>query len=364
MTMADEPWLPGSFTKNFSWGKDRGLEALHEHIRIGFDGKLEPVPREEYRRRVSQIQRPDFIPLNFFLFNQIVNGESYVVVDELVFQALTAEHSRRFDLLALFAFNLSMVGLWKGATRGQRYPALWAKHYITDHLATELKWDVGNVSKNDIVSFLRESPQFKAKTSFDKIATNLSFMYLIGGLQDFRSERIERWWVDALFLALDRIVADEAIDGKVLATHALPKRILKSGFAKLTGIATPEKNFAMAHLLTLYTVCGGSNRFQPDKVKEGILVRIPDYVDNIPNDPRPPGALHPTNPRILKTIPRSCAPLAESVGFQIVYPDDLDGFDPSEFVRSRTASAINNLEETGIVPKLSSEELHKLTRDK
>jgi len=33
-----EDWHPGSFTKNFGWGKDgRGLAELHQAIRVGFE---------------------------------------------------------------------------------------------------------------------------------------------------------------------------------------------------------------------------------------------------------------------------------------------------------------------------------------
>lgn len=99
--MAAEIWRPGSFTKNFSWGNNQGLRALYENIRIGFDNTLQAVPREEYRRRVASAGRPDFIPVNFFLFNKVKDGTDYLIVDELVFQALNSKHSRRFDKLLI-----------------------------------------------------------------------------------------------------------------------------------------------------------------------------------------------------------------------------------------------------------------------
>jgi hypothetical protein len=360
--MADEPWLPGSFTKNFSWGKGRGFEALHEHIRVGFDGTLQPVKRDLYRERVAQIRRPELVALNFFLFNQIIDGENYVIVDELVFQALTAEHSERFDMLALFALHWSMVGLWKGATKGQRYPALWAQNYITNHVAKDLDWDSSKITANDIEEYLRNNRKFVASTSYYKVSRNLNYIYEIGDVERLQTPRIERWWVDALFLAVDRIIADAAVDGRELPASALPERLLRSGFAKLTGPSTPEKSFAMAHLLSLYSVCGTTHRFDPAAVAERILVRIPNYAAGIANDDRPPGALHPTNPRILKTIPRNCAPLAESVGFQIIYPDDLEAFDAEDFIRTRSKRVTDGIKESGLLPNLTAEELHKLTR--
>ena len=124
-----EPWRPGSFTKNFSWGPPSGgLRQLHESIRVGFDGELKDVPRKIFRNRLTTSGRIDYIPANFFLYNKVVDGVDYIIVDELVFQALEVDHSRRFDRLALTAFNLSNVGRWQGAASYQKYPALWA-HY-------------------------------------------------------------------------------------------------------------------------------------------------------------------------------------------------------------------------------------------
>src|SRR5690242_19831776 len=100
-------WRPGSFTKNFSWGSAKGLRELHSVIQTGFGNKLEDVPRAEFRARVRKTGRPDYIPINFFLFNKIKNDQSYLVADELVFQAINFPHSARFDHLALFAFLLS-----------------------------------------------------------------------------------------------------------------------------------------------------------------------------------------------------------------------------------------------------------------
>ena len=132
MASNTEEWRPGSFTKNFSWGSGQGLRELYDVIRIGFDEKLQDVRRDTFRSRVAKSGRPDYIPINFFLLNSIVDGEDYLLVDELVFQALSFEHSARFDHLALFSFVLSMVGRWKGARPYQEHPALWAKHYVSE----------------------------------------------------------------------------------------------------------------------------------------------------------------------------------------------------------------------------------------
>src|SRR3546814_13251347 len=109
-------WHPGSFTKNINWRiTDRGLKDLFDGIRIGFDNKLQDTPRAQFRNRVIGSGKPDYIPLNFFLFNRIKAGIDFVVVAELVFQAVSFRHSAAFDKLALFAFNLSRVGRWNKA---------------------------------------------------------------------------------------------------------------------------------------------------------------------------------------------------------------------------------------------------------
>ena len=123
-----EEWRPGSFTKNFSWGSESdGLRQLWEIIRIGFDNTVVNTPRDVFRERIASSHRAEYIPLNFFLFNEIVDNKSVLLADELVFQAINFKHSARFDKLALFAFNLSLVGTWKGAQPYQRRPAEWAR---------------------------------------------------------------------------------------------------------------------------------------------------------------------------------------------------------------------------------------------
>lgn len=361
MPMFVGPWLPGSFTKNFSWGKGQGLLQLYDNINLGFNGEMKPVLRSEYRSRTDKLNRSSFVPLNFFLLNEIKDGRSYIAVDELVFQALSAPHSERFDKLALFAFNLSIAGQWKGARPGQRYPALWAREYIIERVAKVFKWDTSKITASDIERFLISSEKFEAETT-RKVATNLNFLYREGGLNSFAEPRIERWWVDALFLAIDRLTSDQGGLAGELPPKEQPSLLLRSRFAELTGPTTTEKSFAMAHLLSLYNICGAKRRFDIDSIKDRISVIIPEYVSAPPNDARPQGALHPTNPRIVKTIPRDCAPLAEAVGFQIIWADDLDAFDPDEFIKTRAKQASINLTQSKIASHMTADELHKLTR--
>lgn len=87
------------------------MRRLHGAIRAGFHGRLQSVPRQDWRRDCGiQEAGLELIPLNFFLHNTIADASNVVSVDELVLQAIKREHSPAFDRLALFALNLSRGG--------------------------------------------------------------------------------------------------------------------------------------------------------------------------------------------------------------------------------------------------------------
>lgn len=358
-----KPWRPGSFTKNYSWGPKRdGLRQLHEAIRIGFDNQLVDVTREIFRNRVTHAQRPDYIPINFFLFNKIVDGVSTLVVDELVFQAITEDHSPRFDKLALITFNLSNVGIWRGADDYQRYPALWAHYYVKERLARQLQWQSGAVTADDIEMFVKSDRRYTAQTA-RKLATNLNYLYHNGRLEELVTSKIERWWVDGLFVALDRAIESGRMDGRDISIHDYETLLEETAFAEISGPWSTDKSFALRHLISLYQACGGRDRFSDDLVRQRTLT-IPDVAWLLANDPRPRGAVHPTNPAILKSIPRSCAMLAVYAGFEVIDPDEMANFDPVAWVKRHTRAAIARLKNRGIKPTMSSEELMKITRDR
>jgi hypothetical protein len=364
--MADNSeWRPGSFTKNFSWGpRARGLVELYQILRLGFAGAIEDTPREIFRQRVTAGGRPDYIPINFFLFNKSVRGVDYVVADELVFQALTAKHSHRFDKLALFAFNLSYAGKWARARNEQRRPALWANHYVRDRVAHDFDWDTSKINADDIENFVGTDQRYKAQGA-RKLATNLNYLYQVGRLKELNTGRAERWWVDALFLALDRLIEDRRIEGGQPGEGQFSALLAQAGFADLSGRRSLEKDLATRHLVRLYIECGSRERFSEEHVRERTELRVGDlesYVGNA-NDDRPYGAVHPTNPSILKSIPRACAMLATYAGFDIVDADELASFDPEEFIRRHTQTALARLREQHVTPTMSAEDLMKLTRD-
>lgn len=360
--MQNETWRPGSFTKNFSWGdvnSGRGLEQLYDEIKVGFDLKAHDVERKVFRNRVSTFGRPDYIPLNFFLFNRIIEGLDFVICDELVYQAVSFPHSKDFDLLALFAFNLSMVGTWKGASPSQSRPALWANAYIRERVAGYFDWDVAKVNADDIENFVSKDPRYQAKTT-RKLATNLNHQYLVGGLSGFATSRIERWWVNALFLALDRIIEDRKNKNIDTPESKYSSLLSEYGFIELTGKRTLEKELAMRHLVSLYSACGGCERFS-ERLTNVRVRDIEEYV-TLPNDNRPGGAIHPTNPKILKTIPRACAQLVVNAGFDFLYPEELEDFDVEEFVKRKTTEALKRLRGMDIKPTMTADELLKITR--
>lgn len=366
MATEEEIWRPGSFTKNFSWGRPpTGLGELHEIIQLGFNNEMQDVPREEFRRRVEHINKPVYIPINFFLFNKPIDGTDYLCADELVFQALNWPHNRDFDKLALFTFLLSFAGKWRRSRREQRRPALWANAYVQDRLATTFDWNTRRVNADDIDNFVASDPRYVAETT-RKVSTNLNYLFLGGHLEEFATPRIERWWVDCLFLALDRIIEDRLLDGKETKSTQYAALLERYGFLPLSGKKTLEKTLAIKHLVDLYTACGGRDRFSPEATADRIKTlqkELELFAGANANDPRPRGAIHPTNPRILKSIPSACAMLAKYAGFEVISADTLAEFDLEEFVRLGTKAALERLKEQNIRPTMTAEELLRMTRD-
>lgn len=362
MTDEIEEWRPGSFTKNFSWGGPaNGLRQLHTEINKGFADGVHSIPRPAFRKRIASSGRPDYIPINFFLFNAPQAGVDFVVYDELCFQAQFFPHNSDFDLLALFAFNLSFVGVWNRAQPGQDRPALWANSYVRERLAAELDWDASLVTADDIQSYVSRDPRFKAQTS-RKLSTNLAYLYKIGNIYKCKTEKIERWWINALFLALDRIVQTRLLRGKHTPENEYASLLVSNGFMQLTGPRSIEKQLAVKHLVKLYAACGGIKRFSDEFVRELTLTNLATIQNYI--DARPGGAVHVSNPNILKTLPMICASLARYSGFDFLDPEELENFSVEDFVKAKAASAINRLAERGIRPTMTAAELLKLTREK
>ena len=358
-----EEWHPGSFTKNFGWGSERdGLKVLHEMIRAGFADELKDVSRSKFRQRVRHFERPDYIALNFFLYNEVRGGTDFVVVDELVFQALNFKHSPHFDRLALFAFNFSNVGRWKSAIPFQSRPALWAYHYVTDRVGPDFEWDASKISADDIEQFVGDDSRYVGATT-RKLATNLNYLYKVGRLGDYKSPKPERWWLSALFLALDRSILPNQIGTGKLADAALMGELMRGGFGVLGGKRSVAKDIAAGYFTSLYAACGGRARFIEEEVQERERRLVPEKRPNEPPELGAIGVFHPTNPTARNAIPRICKVLARYVaGFELFDAQNLDNFDIETYIKSQTEEALRSLKQLGIRPNMSSDELTKLTR--
>lgn len=272
-----EDWHPGSFTKNFGWGRDgRGLAELHRAIRVGFGGERIDISRARFRERLEAEKMNFFIPANFFLFNYSDETGDWIAFDELVFQATSFDHSVHFDRLALFVFNISLVGNWQGARQYQRRPALWSNRYIVERLANTHEWDATKVNADDIQAFLEDDERYKARTS-RKLSTNLSFLYQIGGLGSMVADTIERWWMNASFLAADRLCLLRY--ARRLTKSSIGEALDEFDFILLSGGRNVEKSYALGRLLDMYVSVGGltgSNaRLRPStQARQTILVRM------------------------------------------------------------------------------------------
>lgn len=362
-TMSAE-WHPGSFTKNAGWGRPQsGFRLLHEIIRVGFHGNLCDVPRRLFRKRVRAMGKPDYIPINFFLFNKVIDGKDHIIVDELVFNALFFDHSKQFDRLALLAFNLSYVGYWKGAKKYQSRPALWAHHYISDRIAQDFNWDTSKINADDIETFVSNDVRYKAKTA-RKLATNLNYYYKLGDLQAFSSGDVTRWWVDSLFLTLDRIIEHHGIFNHPTTSDKYSEYLALSNFHSISGRRSIEKDISVKHLLYLYQACGERERFKPEAVANLTNAKLPDMKYAPPNDLTPIAAIHPSNPKIIKTINKECAMLARYVAnFSIISASELVDFNVDKFVKANFEKAMAKLEAQGALPGTNAQTLLKILRD-
>ncbi len=348
-----EDWHPGSFTKNFGWGRDgRGLAELHRAIRVGFGGEYADVSRSGFRERLEAEKINFYIPANFFLFNYSDGTGDRIAFDELVFQAVSFDHSAHFDRLALFAFNLSLVGAWQGARQYQRRPALWSNRYIVERLAGAHQWDVSKVNADDIQSFLDGDERYKAKTS-RKLSTNLNFLYQIGGLRSMVAETIERWWMNASFLAADRLCRLNY--ARRLTTSSIREALDEFEFASLTGGINIEKSYALGRLLEMYVSVGGPSRFErsAEAISSGKT-----------NDPRPYGLVDKKLPRAPKSLPAGVVNTMEwlDASYELLDHDELKAFDVDMFVREASVRALSNIRNRGIKPTMSSSDLMSLMR--
>jgi hypothetical protein len=353
-----DTWHPGSFTKNFGWGTERdGMSALHRAIRVGFRTDRGDVPRSLFRERLEQAGINFFVPANFFLYNIAANEKSgtsdLIAFDELVFQATAFDHSLDFDRLALLAFNLSLVGSWQRAKVWQRRPALWSNRYIVERVQHQHRWDVSKVDANDIQSFLSGDTRYLGRTT-RKHSTNLAYLYRLGGLREVVSNRIERWWMNAVFLAADRFFREGI--ARRLTLPSLREAFVEFSFLDLTGGTSVDKRYALGRALQVFVSVGGADRFS---ISQEAL------ASGLTNDQRPFGIVDKKLPRAPKSLPPGVDAKFDvlDASFSHIDFDALKEFQPDAFVREASLEALRRLRNLEIAPTMSSDELTALTRE-
>lgn len=360
--MIQEPndWYPGSFTKNFSWGRGQGLRRLQDAIQVCFGNSSDPVPRRLAIERLDRAGYVWHIPLNFFLLNSKIGSEDFILFDELVYQATAFEYSGGFDKIALAAFHNSYVGTWHGALHWQTYPSLWANGYIRERVNLGSSWDTSRVNAKDIEKFIIGSGRYRAQSA-RKLSTNLNFLYEISNLSELGTGQITRWWVDSLFLILDRAFAETKSE---LTAETANMLAIKSGFMEISGLRTKNKELSLIPLSTLYWACGGIDRWSREAAQERQKAVLPD-IGWFANSDDPFFAIYKRDPNVIKTLPKICAMLAKHLAdFEELDPDEILNWDPVDYIRRKTRQALDSLKERNIKPTMSADDLLKITRGK
>lgn len=250
---------PGSFSKNFGWGAADGLGLLHQSINAIFESGFEPVPRDEARATIAGIAGGDpLVPLNFFLYHQVIDGISCVVADQLVVEALARDHDKSFDYLGMCALNFSRVGFWAGARPFQSHPSPWARGFIVDEVWTGRTWDVAKFDADHIEAYLEKNMIYGSERP-RKFATNLNYLYGHSGLVNLSSSEREDWWAGAIFLFLDRCM----MGGEIQTTSSqedILQFLIDEDVWALTAANPDNAPFAAQPIISEYLEIGGVAR--------------------------------------------------------------------------------------------------------
>jgi len=255
-------YAPGSFTKNFAW-HGKGFSKLHQAIRNGFSGELRPVPRGTWRTN-SLLNSSDFyIAANFFLFNIVISNRNVIPVDELIVQAIAANHSIAFDRLALFALNLSLGGLRTGSNNGVEFPARWATEFVCEALWQSGRWRQDALAVDAMDVFLSGRIVGVGRT---KCRMNYRHLFELARFIPAAYPQIntdaESWIAPALFLAWDRRYMADGTSYSV-ASDLIADSLEKEHY-KLLGVSEAEFHALAAPVAGQYLDAGGLGRFVLD----------------------------------------------------------------------------------------------------
>lgn len=263
-------YAPGSFSKNFAW-HGTGLRKLHTTVRNGFNEILSPVDRQMFRSKAGINSSIILIPINFFLHN--ANGK--ISVDELVFQAIKRDHSRRFDRLTLFALNLSRVGGGRDSLSRREIvsrPAMWANEFVRERLWSHGVWETDKLLEASLDQFLAERMDAQQRVRV-KCRSNYRHIFeLCGYFQSNRSvinSSAEQWIGPALFLTWDRHILDGGADDK----PSLLNLIDSDEIYKLLGVARGDALAQAESFVDLYISCDGLRRFN-----EAVVDPLPELI--------------------------------------------------------------------------------------
>lgn len=273
----EQPWRIGSFTKNFSWGPaNDGFRRLYRALNIGFRDELLPVPRRLFWDRLEKAGFIPHIPSNFFVFNGIIHGESYIFPDELIFRSLSSPHDAGFDRLAFFTLLLSEVGKWKGSRPGQSQPSEWARYFFLERLSGQAHWAPAQYDADQIQDFLDTDNRFEGGAGTRKLSTNLAYVFSLARLdapanREELSSSLSEW----IFLALDRYYMLRKPDD--LSIEWATNTLAENDIASLTGPLEPifiEQEDLVARL---YIETKGTNRLSHGAADTviGVLSRQP-----------------------------------------------------------------------------------------
>ena len=269
---------PGSFSKNFGWGDATGLGLLHRVINAVFSEGLKPVPRDAAREIIAKTADGDpLVPLNFFLYNQVVRGESFILPDQLVLEALARDHDQSFDRLSMCALNFSRVGTWDGARPYQAHPAPWARRFVVEEVWNGNRWDASKITSDKIEEFFSSGAMIYSAATPRKFATNLHYLYQQSSLLGLTSSEREDWWASALFLFLDRCLLDREINVRMSAQDILAF-VEAEDFWALTAANPTLAPYAALSVIEEYLELGGLARFSNMGATEGTSETSPGKI--------------------------------------------------------------------------------------
>jgi hypothetical protein len=239
---------------------------------------------------------------------------------------------------------------------------LWAKHYVSERVGRGFDWNTDQVSADDIERFVANDVRYTGRTA-RKLATNLNYLLHAGRLRELNSRKPERWWLSAIFLTLDRTVDGADVEFGALGEARLLSQLSKVGYWALSGRRSAAKDIAAAYYVALYAACGGRLRFSNEAIVERERTLLPSQLSNEPPEAGAIGVFHPTDPTARNAIPHACRVLARYLaGFEIFEAEEIDDFEVETYIRERTESALLELQERGVRPKISGDQLTRLMR--